>query len=81
MTGVTAQTPRFHALEWARIRGRGFVAIVECDVERDRNESGLVGLVVIDEEPFECVGVERHVPAFPIQPGEKIGLLVREVAP
>jgi hypothetical protein len=29
-------------------------------------------------EPFECIGVERHLPAFPIQPGERIGLLVRE---
>lgn len=71
--------PEFHALEWARIRNRGFVAIVECDKERDREHTGLPGIdVLIDGELFHCTGVERHVPAFPIQPGERIGLLVRE---
>jgi hypothetical protein len=73
-----AEPPRFHALEWYRVRGRGFVAVVACDVERDRDDSGLKGPVFIDDELFECVGVDRHLPAFPIYPGEKIGLLVRD---
>jgi hypothetical protein len=76
---MSEDAPKFLAISWHRLRGRGFCAIVECDKERNRDDSGLRGLVVfIDGEPFECIGVERHLPAFPIQPGERIGLLVRE---
>jgi guanosine-3',5'-bis(diphosphate) 3'-pyrophosphohydrolase len=75
-----ADTPHFHAIRWHRIRDRGFCAVVECDRERDRECSGLIGLVVIDGEPFECVSVERHALGFSIQPEEPIGLLVREAA-
>jgi len=69
--------PRFRAREWLRINGR-FIVVVECDKERDRNAPGLRGDVIIDDELYECIGVERHLPAFPIQPGEVIGLLVKE---
>jgi hypothetical protein len=74
----TAETPRFSALRWYRIRGRGFCAVVECDRERDRAFSGLLGLVVIDDEPFECVRVELHALGFPVQSGEPIALWVKE---
>jgi predicted HAD superfamily Cof-like phosphohydrolase len=73
----TTNAPKFRALEWVRIRSRGFAAMVECDKERDRENSGLRGPVYIDGELYECTAVERHLPAFPIQPGERIGLLVR----
>jgi hypothetical protein len=73
-----ATLPRFKSLDWYTIPGRGRVAAVECDIERPRDQPGLLGkLVIIDGETFVCIGVERRLPAGPIQPGEKIGLLVR----
>jgi len=73
--------PTFRAIEWGHIEGRGNFAIVECDVERDRECSCLHGPVIIDDKPYECVGVERHLLGFPIQPGERIGLWVRQNKP
>lgn len=73
--------PAFHAKQWVTVKGRGLVALVGCDKERDREKTGIVGPVLIDGEPYECTGVERRLPAFPIAPGEEIGLLVREQSP
>ena len=79
MKEVTEETPRFHAVRWERLKG-AFCAIVLCDKERPRDESGLVGvLVLIDDESFECIRVWAHKPGFPMWPGEEIGLEVREV--
>ncbi len=81
MSRVEPPVASFESLDWFRIKGRGWVAAVECDIERDRANPGLAGHVVeIDGERFMCLGVERKLPATPISPGEKIGLLVREAA-
>ena len=73
--------PTFTASAWYRVKGRGWMASVECDVERDRGNPGLAGrLVIVDGEMFFCVGVERNMPLGPIRPGERIGLLVQECA-
>lgn len=74
-------TPSFVSYGWYRIRGRGWSALVECDIERPRDNTGLIGTKVsIDGEIFECVAVERHLPLTPIAKGERIGLLVREIS-
>ncbi len=75
-----ASVAKFVAYDWFRVRARGWAASVDCDRERPRDEPGLVGeIVTIDGEQFRCVGVQRTMPSFPIQPGEKIGLLVEEL--
>lgn len=74
--------PSFVSRGWYRLRGQGWCASVECDRERPRDNSGLVGVtVMIDGEAFECIAVERHLLATPLRQGETIGLLVREAAP
>lgn len=71
--------PSFVSYGWYRVRGRGWCAAVECDQERPRDKPGLEGQPVsVDGEIFDCIGVERHMPGFPIQKGERINLLVRE---
>ena len=53
--------------------------MVHCDRERDRDNEGLVGeIVVIDGEYYKCLGVECWPKGGPIRRGEEIGLLVRE---
>lgn len=75
-----SDAPSFVSRGWFRLRGRGWVANVECDKERDRNNPGLSGVEVeIDGERFKCVAVERYMPATPIRKGEPIGLLVKEL--
>ena len=69
--------PKFKSLDWYHVTGRGWIALVECDQERPRDKTGLVGLDVdIDGETYRCTGVERHMPATPISRGERIGLLI-----
>lgn len=69
--------PHFKVLEWFRIKGRGWLALVECDRERPRDGSDLKGSIVqIDGERFVVVGIDRDMPAYPIRQGERIGLLV-----
>lgn len=55
--------------------------MVHCDQERSRKpqESGLLGLVVIDGETFECIAIESYALGTPLRKGEDIGLMVREV--
>lgn len=73
-------TPMFVSQGWWREKGRGWYGLVCCDIERNRDNPGLTDTqVMIDGEVFECIGVERHMPATPIAPGERIGLLVREI--
>lgn len=71
----------FTALEWYELPSGGRVALVACDRERPRGDPGLRGLVEIDGRVYECIGVERNLPAIPIQPGERIGLRVRNTEP
>jgi hypothetical protein len=61
------------------LTAQGWRVVERVDRERTRDASGLVGLVVIDGEMFECVGVERHALAGAILPGEPVGLWVREL--
>lgn len=64
---------------WWRIKGKGWACKVACDKERDRDDPGLSGgLVRIDGELFYCIGVDRFMPAVPIQEGEGICLVVRK---
>lgn len=67
--------------EWIRIKGRGWVAMCKSDREYDRDKPELTGqIVTIDDEDFLCVGVERFLGRpRSIQPGEEIGLLVKQV--
>ena len=71
--------PMFASKGWYRVRGRGWVAVIYCDRERDRADSGLAGApVYVDGEQFMCLAVECHPKGGPIRQGEEIGLLVRE---
>lgn len=66
---------------WIRVKGRGFMAIVECDLVRNRDDPGLVGeRVIIDDEEFIVAYVEAFRPTRPIAKGESIGLVVKEVS-
>ncbi len=68
----------FKALEWFEISGRGWVALVECDQERSRDQPGLTGQdVKIDGHEYTVVGVERRMPSYAIRKAEPIGLLIR----
>ena len=81
MTAQARTTPVFASRGWYRVRGRGWTAMVHCDQERSRKpqESGLLGLVVIDGETFECIAIESYALGTPLRKGEDIGLMVREV--
>lgn len=72
----------FASKGWYRVRGRGWVAMVYCDRERDRGNAGLAGEIVgIDGEFFKCLGVESWPKGGSIRQGEEIGLLVQEALP
>lgn len=76
LTPYLAPLPRFSSTEWFNVP-KGRVAIVACDKERPRGNTGLVGHPVeIDGVMYRCIGVESHMPATPIAQGELIGLLV-----
>lgn len=55
--------PNFHAEEWIRIKGRGFVAIITNKLPPDEydpdNYKGRT--VCIDDEYFDCIGVETFM--------------------
>lgn len=75
----TEEIPIFTSHGWWRSKGRGWVAVVQCDKERPRDNSGLENTMIsIDGEVFKCLSIECHKPPYPIQSGEKIGLLVSE---
>lgn len=73
------QMPSFKDATWARVKGRGWIAYVKCDRERDRYDTGLIGKVEINGEVFECVGCEVFCLGTPLWEGESMGLIVREV--
>lgn len=70
--------PHFTSLAEFSIRGQRAFA-VESDRVYDRAHAELTGAIVsIDGKEWRVVAVERHLPSRPIQPGERISLLVRE---
>ena len=73
---ASTKTLAFRSIRRGLDQKRGQYAIVACDAERDRDNSGLVGeTVTVDGERFLCAGVERHALAFPmIAEGEEIAL-------
>lgn len=75
---MTSEIPSFVSRGWYRVRGRGWCCATECDRERPRTNSGLLGPVRIDGEDFICTAVEMFMPLTPLHAGEKIGLLVKE---
>ncbi len=82
-----SSAPAFKALEWGEIKGLP-VAWVPCDRPRPRDGSDLNGrLVIIDGTRYRCrevhITIRMGKPAYirtqlsqPIQPGERIGLVV-----
>ena len=76
MTPVPEFTPR----GWSPIEEGGWLALVDCDRERNRDDPGLVGPV--NAPPggsTECIRVERTPSARPvIHAGETIGLLLQD---
>lgn len=80
MIARAAEPPQFTSLGWFRLETRGRCAVVECDIERPRDDCGLIGKpIIIDQETFVCTAVERRMIAAPIQPGERISLWVKEL--
>jgi hypothetical protein len=74
------QIPEFAPRGWREINGNGWLAMVDCDRDRPRDNPGLVGPVKITGKLYECVAVERTLNARPmIHAGETIGLLPKDV--
>ena len=75
MTPVPKFTPR----GWSPIEEGGWLALVDCDRERNRDDPGLVGPVKVAGRVYECIRVERTLAARPvIHAGETIGLLLKD---
>jgi hypothetical protein len=72
----------FRAKEWFELKGRGWVAITNAVRSHDRDN---VTREIIDEgftidgKSYTLLGVERKLPNTRIEPGDGIGLLVKEV--
>jgi len=80
MVARATEPPQFTSLGWFRLEAHGRCATVECDIERPRDDCGLIGMpVIIDRETFVCTAVERRTIPTPIQPGERISLWVKEL--
>jgi hypothetical protein len=72
-------TPECTPKGWRRIDGKGWLALVDCDQEPDRDVPGLVGPVRIADRLYECIAVERTLIDRPtIHVGETIGLLLKD---
>jgi hypothetical protein len=70
--------PEFIPNGWREIKGSGWLALVDCDRDRNRENPGLVGPVKIAGKLYECIAVERTLDARPtINAGETIGLLLK----
>lgn len=76
-----AQRIAFKAIRMEWLPQVGTIAIVPCDRERSRDDSGIPDIVDIDGRPYRVLGNPplRHM-AGPIAKGEPIGLIVRELA-
>jgi hypothetical protein len=69
----------FLSEDWVRVSGRGWMAIVRCDIDRPRDKTGLEGQTVnIDGKEYVVRAVDRHLIIPPIKAGDRIGLLVDE---
>jgi hypothetical protein len=51
--------PEFAPRGWREIKGKGWLAMVDCDRDRPRDNPGLVGPVKIADKLYECIAVER----------------------
>lgn len=73
------EMPQFTCLEWRDIKRVGRYAVVHCDKERPRDDSGLFGRkVLIDGVEYDCLQVSRRPMGLPMQPGEEIALMVEK---
>jgi hypothetical protein len=71
--------PEFTPRGWSPIKDGGWLALVDCDRERNRDNPGLVGPVKVAGRFYECIRVERTLDARPaIHAGETIGLLLKD---
>jgi hypothetical protein len=50
---------------WRGIDGKGWLALVDCNQERNRDDPGLVGPVRIADKLYECIAVERTLSGVP----------------
>lgn len=62
---MTMDIPEFTPKGWREIKGTGWLALVDCDRERPRDEPGLVGPVKIAGRLYECIAVERTLTTRP----------------
>ena len=74
------------AEDWFRVKGPRSqhlaVATVPAPFPMSRKSPEIVGLeVIIDGVRRRVVGVERHMPAFDIREGERIGLVFDDAGP
>jgi hypothetical protein len=71
-------TPAFAAIEWHTIQGRGHVAVVALD--RDRDEAAMKDLmaapVMVDGQMYTCTAIEKFAHFPPWGKGERVGLLI-----
>ena len=71
--------PEFTPRGWSPIKDGGWLALVDCDRERNRDNPGLVGPVKVAGRFYECMRVERTLDTRPvIHAGETIGLLLKD---
>jgi hypothetical protein len=75
---LVAEPPAFVCVSWHLVREPIWLALVECDRERPRMQTGLPGrYVLIDGKRFRCISVESESSREPIRQGERIGVVVR----
>lgn len=74
---MSDEVPEFICHHWDPVLSIGRVAYVNCDRERARDGSDLMGKqVLIDGKRYTCKGVERITGDGPIRKGERIGILI-----
>jgi hypothetical protein len=71
--------PEFTPRSWSPIEEGGWLALMDCDREWNRDDPGLVGPVNVAGKVYECLRVERTLSARPvIHAGETMGLLLKD---